>query len=73
LKIENSFAMNIQTRKYKIIEQVMGLSENQLERIESTLNDDSQLDISLDQAVAQVKEGRVNPHSEVRKKYEKWL
>lgn len=28
LKTENSSAMNIQTRKYKIIEQVMNLSEN---------------------------------------------
>ena len=66
--------MNIQTRKYKVIEKVMHLSESQLERIEFTLNEDtSRLDMALDRAIEQVKEGRVKPHFEVRKKYEKWL
>jgi len=68
------FIMNIQTRKYKVIEKVMHLSESQLERIELTLNEDNtQLDMALDRAIEQVKEGRVKSHNEVRKKYEKWL
>lgn len=65
--------MDLETRKYKVIEKVMGLSETQLERIESTLNDDIRLELSLDKALEEVNEGKVKPHSEVRKKYEKWL
>jgi len=65
--------MDIQTRKYKVIEKVMHLSESQLEKIELALNHDIKLEISLDRAIQQVKEGKVKPHSEVRKKYDKWL
>lgn len=65
--------MDIQTRKYKVIEKVMHLSESQLDRIESTLNEEMQLDMALERAIDQVEKGRVFPHNEVRKKYEKWL
>ena len=66
--------MNIQTRKYKLIERVMQLSESQLERLELTLNEDNNpLGLALNRAIQQVKEGKVIPHNEVRSKYEKWL
>lgn len=31
------------------------------------------LDLSLDRAMADKEAGRVKPHTEIRKKYEKWL
>lgn len=65
--------MNIQERKYSIIEKILFLDENQLDRIESLLSDDVELIKALDNALIQVKEGKVSSHTEVRKKYEKWL
>ncbi|WMJ74880.1 hypothetical protein RCC89_17180 [Cytophagaceae bacterium ABcell3] len=65
--------MNIETRKYKIIQKVMQSSEEQLARIEEMLQEESELDARLERAMQQVREGKVKPHSEVRKKYEKWL
>ena len=66
-------SMNIQERKYSIIEKILFLDENQLDRIESLLSDDVELIKALDNALIQVKEGKVSSHTEVRKKYEKWL
>lgn len=65
--------MNIEARKYHLIERVMRLDENELNKIEMFLNRESELSDSLDRALQQVEEGKVTPHSEVRKKYEKWL
>jgi hypothetical protein len=67
--------MKIEVRKYQLIEQVMNLNENQLEKLESFLAEESAnaLSKSLDRALKQVKEGKVSPHAQVRKKYEKWL
>lgn len=67
--------MKIEIRKYQLIEQVMNLSEGQLEKLESFLaqESDKALSMSLDSALKQVKEGKVSPHAQVRKKYEKWL
>lgn len=65
--------MDIETRKYHLIERVMHLNENELKNIEMFLERESELSASLDRAIQQVKEGKVTPHSEVKKKYEKWL
>ncbi|MEM6816550.1 MAG: hypothetical protein AAF600_19535 [Bacteroidota bacterium] len=65
--------MNIEARKYNLIARVMHLNEKELDKIEMFLNEESELSASLDRALQQVKEGKVTPHSEVRKKYEKWL
>lgn len=67
--------MTLETRKYHLIEQVMLLDERQLEKLENFLSQEaaSELSASLDRALQQVKEGKVTPHDEVRKRYEKWL
>ncbi|TRX53022.1 hypothetical protein FNH22_21155 [Fulvivirga sp. M361] len=65
--------MNIEKRKYHLIERVMQFNENELRKIEAFLEEESKLSSSLDQALQQVQEGKVTPHSEVRKKYERWL
>lgn len=67
--------MKIEIRKYQLIERVMTLNENQVEKLESFLAQESatELSVSLDRALQQVKEGKVTPHTQVRKKYEKWL
>jgi predicted transcriptional regulator len=51
----------------------MQLSEHELSNIEMFLEREAKLSASLDRALQQVKEGKVTPHSEVKKKYEKWL
>lgn len=65
--------MSLKARKYKIIETVMHLNESQLQRMETFLKEQEELDRILDQAEKDIQEGRVQPHEEVRKKYEKWL
>ncbi|AEL28179.1 hypothetical protein [Cyclobacterium marinum] len=65
--------MNIETRKYKIIQKVIQSSDEQLAKIEAMLKEESELEAKLEKAMQQVKEGKVKPHSEVRKRYEKWL
>jgi predicted transcriptional regulator len=60
-------------RQYLLIERVMQLSEHELSNIEMFLEREAKLSASLDRALQQVKEGKVTPHSEVKKKYEKWL
>ncbi len=65
--------MDIQVRKYRVIEKVLKLNNVQLEKIESTLENNLLLDLALSKATKQVADGDVKPHSEVRKKYEKWL
>ena len=51
----------------------MKFSEKELDQLESILDVESELSKSLDAALKQVKEGKVKAHSEVKKKYEKWL
>jgi len=65
--------MNIEARKYHLIERVMHFDEKEIDKIEMFLKKESELSASLDRALQQVEEGKVTPHSEVRKKYEKWL
>jgi predicted transcriptional regulator len=65
--------MEIEARKYHLIERVMQLSEHELSNIEMFLEREAKLSASLDRALQQVKEGKVTPHREVKKKYEKWL
>ena len=49
------------------------MEEKEIDQVEIFLNRESALSASLDRALEQVKESKVTPHSEVRKKYEKWL
>lgn len=65
--------MDIKTRKYQMIERVMKFDENELNKLEIFLEEESKLSASLDKAMQQVKEGKVTSHDVVRKKYEKWL
>jgi predicted transcriptional regulator len=65
--------MSLKGRKYKIIEQLMQLNEDQVQRVETFLKEQEALDRTLEQAARDIQEGRVQPHEEVRKKYEKWL
>ena len=65
--------MDIESRKYHLIERVMRLDENELNKVEMFLDRESELSASLDRAIQQVDENRITPHSEVRKKYKKWL
>jgi len=65
--------MNIEARKYQLIERVMHFNENDLNKVETFLDTESELSTSLDRSLQQVEEGKVTPHGEVRKKYEKWL
>ena len=51
----------------------MLLNESQLEKIEAVLQDEGELKASLEKAMKEVEEGKLTPHSDVRKKYEKWL
>lgn len=73
--VENEPKMNLQARKYQLIERVMHLNEDQLKKLENLIAEvsESELSASLDRAMQQVKEGKVTPHAEVRKKYKKWL
>ncbi|MFT5640954.1 MAG: putative transcriptional regulator [Cyclobacteriaceae bacterium] len=65
--------MNIEARKYHLIERVMQFDEKEIDKVETFLNKESELSASLDRALQQVEEGKVTPHNEVKKKYEKWL
>ena len=65
--------MNLETRKYQLIERLMHINEAQLERIEAFIEQESKLQESLDRSLNQVKEGKIIPHVEVEKKYTKWL
>jgi hypothetical protein len=67
--------MDIESRKYHLIEKVMNLDEGQTKKLEAFLSEvaESELSTSLDRAISQVKSGKVTPHDEVKKKYEKWL
>ncbi|MEM6641601.1 MAG: hypothetical protein AAF616_01365 [Bacteroidota bacterium] len=65
--------MSIETRRYHLIERVMQFDEKELKKVEMFLEKELELSASLDRALKQVKEGKLIPHSEVRKKYEKWL
>jgi predicted transcriptional regulator len=72
---KNSYfvGMDIKSRKYQLIERVMRLDEKELDKVEMFLDRETELSASLDRAIQQVDEGKITPHSEVRKKYQKWL
>ena len=65
--------MSIEARRYHLIERVMHFNEDEMDRIEMFLAQESELSTSLGRALKQVEEGKVTPHTEVRKRYEKWL
>ena len=65
--------MDIAARKYQLIEKVMKFSERELDQLEAILESEAELSKSLDIALQQVKERKVKDHSQVKKKYEKWL
>lgn len=65
--------MDIQARKYQLIERVMRFSEDELEKVETFLDNETELSASLDRALQQIKDEEVIPHTDVRKKFEKWL
>ena len=65
--------MDLQARKYNLIERVMRFNEKELDKVELFLDREAELSASLDRALQQVEEGKVTPHSEVRKKYNRWL
>lgn len=77
--------MNIQAEKLKLIEWLAGLTDQTLiERIKllretQSTKTDWWEEISLaekeaiDQGLEDARNGRVTPHEEVRKRYEKWL
>jgi predicted transcriptional regulator len=51
------------------------MNEDQINKVEKFIAEvsEAELSASLDRAMQQANEGKVTPHSEVRKKYEKWL
>ena len=76
--------MNAQVEKLRIIEWIIRLNDKSiLERIlkikeqsgeEDWFSTISQTEIdSIDRGINDYKAGKVRPHSQVRKKYEKWL
>ena len=65
--------MDITLRKYHLIERVMKFNEEDLSKVEIFLKEELALSVSLDRAIHQVEEGKITPHEEVRKKYERWL
>lgn len=77
--------MNIQAEKLKLIEWLAGLTDQTLiERIKllretQSTKTDWWEEISLaekeaiDQGLEDARNGRLTPHEEVRKRYEKWL
>lgn len=65
--------MNIEARKYHLIERLMRFDEKDLSKVEMFLESNLELTASLDRALQQVEEGKVTPHAEVRRKYGKWL
>lgn len=65
--------MDIEARKFQLIQRVMDFNESELDNIEIFLQRESELSSSLNRALKQVEEGKVTPHNEVKKKYEKWL
>jgi hypothetical protein len=72
----NSVVMNLEARKYSVIEKVMRLDEHQLERIESTLNKEMEIDPVLQKKLTSralkanedIKEGRVYSRKEAEAK-----
>ena len=77
--------MNIPAEKLKLIEWLAGLTDQTLiEKIKflkenESINLDSWEEISqaekeaIDQGLEDAQNGKVTPHEEVRKRYEKWL
>jgi len=77
--------MNIQSEKLKliawlfrlkdqsIIEKLKWLRENQNEASDWWDEISEAEKASIDRGLDDIKHGRVSPHEEVRKKYEKWL
>lgn len=65
--------MTIAERKRKLIERINRSNQQEFEHMEAILQDEGNLNDALERAKKQVASGQTVPHSEVRKKYEKWL
>jgi hypothetical protein len=65
--------MDIQARKYNLIEKVFHLAEPELIQLEEFLTSNQLLKDSLNKSMTQKESGEYKSHSEIRKKYEKWL
>jgi hypothetical protein len=66
-------SMKLESRKYQIIERVMQFDEEELAKLEIFLSEEQGLSESLERSLHQVRDGKVMPHEQVKKKYEKWL
>lgn len=58
--------MNIEARKYRLIEKVMAFDEKQIAQIELFIKQEADLAASLEKAIDQVNEGKTIPHEQVR-------
>lgn len=71
--------MNLQTQKLELIQWLTNLNDqklvNQLLNLkqDSISEEDRLINESINNGLKDIKEDRTRPHSEVRKKYEKWL
>jgi hypothetical protein len=76
--------MNLETEKQKIIEWIKGLSDQSLiEKIklikENKLPSDwwdeisEEEKLSIERGIEDIRSGRIIPHDQVKKHYEKWL
>ncbi|MEO8148797.1 MAG: hypothetical protein ABI723_14225 [Bacteroidia bacterium] len=70
--------MNVQSRKLNIIQNLLSTNDmNVIKRVEDALFDEA-LELSdfekesIKRGLIDLEEGRKTPHSEVKKKYEKW-
>lgn len=71
--------MNLQTRKLNIIQNLLSTEDiNIIKRVEDAILDE-ELDLSdlekssINKGIKDLEAGKRTPHSEVKKKYEKWL
>lgn len=71
--------MNLQTRKLNIIQNLLSTDDvSIIKRVEDAISDE-ELDLtdleksSIKKGIKDLEEGKKTPHSEVKKKYGKWL
>jgi predicted transcriptional regulator len=71
--------MNLQSRKLNIIQNLLSTDDvNVIKRVEDAIFDE-ELELSdleknsIKKGIKDLEEGKKTPHSEVKKKYDKWL
>ncbi|MFO7447910.1 MAG: hypothetical protein R6W90_16220 [Ignavibacteriaceae bacterium] len=76
--------MNLETEKLKLIEWIAGLNDDStIEKIKTLKDHHNQSDwwneiseeekAAIEKGLEDIKQGRVTPHEEMKKKYAKWL